>query len=158
MSVITRGGRGGGTRDLFGLHTNSGIFSSSSLCPARLRGSLLVTINPPLALLSTYRIPEALFTTSLHSEPVVCFYFFHARVGTKTRHYPTVKIRPTCEIISGSLVSKIRRTSHLLCGRHAGSSSPASASLSCKGLAATTRLQAGEEQARENRPQLASGC
>lgn len=61
---------------MFGLHTNSGIFSSSSLCPARLRGSSLVTINPPLALLSTYRIPEASFTTSLHSEPVVCFFFF----------------------------------------------------------------------------------
>ena len=57
-----------GVLDLFGL-----CIAQVFALP-RLSRRVYITINQLLALLHTYRIPEALFTASLHSAPVVCFH------------------------------------------------------------------------------------
>lgn len=55
--------------DLFGLCTAQ-VFVLPRSSPR-----VSITINQPLALLHTYRIPETLFTTiSIHNAPVVCFH------------------------------------------------------------------------------------
>lgn len=59
--------------------TASGMLHLFGLCIARVfalpRSSLRVsvTINQPVGLSPTYRIPETLFSAGLHNVPVVCF-------------------------------------------------------------------------------------
>lgn len=58
----------GGLLDLFGLRIAQ-VFALPRSSPR-----VSITINQPLALLHTYRIPETSFTASLHNAPVVCFH------------------------------------------------------------------------------------
>ena len=71
-----------GVLDLFGLRIAQ-VFALPRSSPR-----VSITINQPLALLHTYRIPETLFTANLHNALVVCF---SCCVGTKTQRYRTVK-------------------------------------------------------------------